>query len=161
MIMPVENKDTQLSVLVVTQNQDEFALITKWMQPYNIKTESTEKPINAVSMVQKHHYSLVLIDMDLSGEMGGFETIWLLSSYTKGENIILMSSDITSTSATKAQGYGIDQWLLKPLNRLNTLEAIETALDDIFCAENNFWSFSKHYVGRMLHRFNKEVFRKA
>lgn len=161
MIMPVENKDTQLSILVVTQNQEDYGLICKWMKPYNIKTEITDKPINAVSMVQQQHYSLVLIDMDIRGEMGGFETIWLISSYTKGESIILMSNDLSSTTATKAQGYGIDQWLLKPLNRLNTLDVIESALDEIFSKENNFWSFSKHYVGRMLHRFSKEVFRKV
>lgn len=135
MIMPANHSDQPDShnpgrILIVDNNVVETGVLQLWLRQQGFCVDVATDSLQAVSRVRMAPYRLVLIDMNLGRELGGFEVLWLLKTLVNGTRIALMSREITEDHIHKAVSYGVLHWISKPLNAKTTPSEIAQALHD-------------------------------
>ena len=152
MIMPADSKPKK-SILIVDNNVHETEILHDWFRRNGFHVEVVTSSLDAVSRVRNTSYNFVFIDMDLEGELGGFETIWLMKTIVNGSRIALLSSNVTQDIEHKAASYGIFHWVQKPFNRRTTFEEIKQMLADHEAKPNiHPWQIMKNLLGSVIHQ---------
>lgn len=147
MIMPADSKPKK-SILIVDNNVHETDILHDWFRRNGFHVEAVTSSLDAVSRVRNSNYNFVFIDMDLEGELGGFETIWLMKTIVNGSRIILLSKNPTHENKQRALSYGVFHWIHKPLNKTNTIREIKQLFEtyDIGPTQST-WQTLKTFVG--------------
>ena len=151
MIMPADTKSKK-SILIVDNNVHETEILHDWFRRNGFQVDVVTSSLDAVSRVRNSNYNLVFIDMDLEGELGGFETIWLMKTIVNGTRIALLSKDVTLEYQRKAASYGVLHWVHKPFDRRTTFAEIKQLMTENEAKSNiHPWQVMKKLLGSVIH----------
>jgi len=92
-------------------------LFSKW----EIKTDVANNGLQAVELLKKNDYDIVLLDLQMP-EMNGFEVVEIIrdmNSEVKNHNIpvIALTADISPDTKEKVSSSGMDDFVLKPFEQ--------------------------------------------
>lgn len=118
--------DLPLSVLIVEDDasnrilfQAYLASKTNWVVDY---------AVNGVSALQDFldtkKYDVMVTDLQMP-EMDGFTLISKIEEHQKPSRIVILSADSTEETAIKAKSLKIDQFITKPVRKMEFIKAIE------------------------------------
>lgn len=127
LIMHADNHSNQ-SILIVDNNIQDTEDLQYWFRQKGYQVDIVTQPLQAVSLIREKEYRLVLIDINLGYEMGGFGAIWLLKTFIEGVQFVLLSDAITRDNERKAASYGVMHWIHKSLYSRQTPVKLETLL---------------------------------
>lgn len=146
MIKPTDS-DTSNSVLIVDNNIYETEKLNEWFRLNGFQVEVVTSSLHAISCVRVTNYCLILVDMNLGDELGGFETIWLMKTLVDGAKIALLSDKVTPEYEKKALSLGVYHWIHKPINSRTTPKEIKNVFSENEVKRNpKSWNFLKEFI---------------
>lgn len=115
------------------------------LKTYNIYIDFTMNALQADSSVRENVYDMILIDCGLKGNLGVWETIWMLKTIVPDARIAVMAETIDKALKQKAASYGILHFFQKPIQKRKSInELIEIIFESTSpCntkAHHHIWS---------------------
>ncbi|KAB2905887.1 MAG: response regulator [Anaerolineae bacterium] len=97
-------------ILIVEDNPDIALLYERVFRNY--QTETVNSAENALELLRRNHYQLVVLDLHLP-EISGMEVLRQLRKSRHPTHILVISAD--DTLKHEAVSLGIDYWMTKPI----------------------------------------------
>jgi len=121
-----ENKPT---VLVVDDNQQNLELLQAYLEDVDCRTISASDGLEALEIVNRNSPDLILLDV-MMPKMSGFEVCKRIKSDPKTSEIpvIMVTALSEFGDIERAIDSGTDDFLSKPVNKLELLTRIKTML---------------------------------
>jgi len=121
-----ENKPT---VLVVDDNQQNLELLQAYLEDVDCRTISAHDGLEALEIVNRNSPDLILLDV-MMPKMSGFEVCKRIKSDPKTSEIpvIMVTALSEFGDIERAIDSGTDDFLSKPVNKLELLTRIKTML---------------------------------
>ncbi|MDH4134825.1 MAG: response regulator [Gammaproteobacteria bacterium] len=125
---------TGLHALVVDDSTTIRRLLDLTLQPLGIAVEFADRGEEALSMVRRHRYDIVFLDVMLPG-IDGYKVCKQIKGEknTKGIPVIMLTSKDGAFDKVRGIMAGTDVYLTKPLDRGQLIQALNK------CLPNN-WS---------------------
>ena len=105
----------QISVLVVDDNADNRMLLGYILRRAGIAAESASGGVEAVSMIGRQSYDIILLDIQMP-DVDGFETLALLRNAGCKCPIVACTAHAMHLDRKKSIGAGFADHLTKPIN---------------------------------------------
>ncbi|MCG8548819.1 MAG: response regulator [Desulfobacterales bacterium] len=117
------------SILVADTNEKDVAFLQESLQPFCREILVTQSGKDAIALSETKHIDIVLLDIPLS-DMNGHEVCKQLKRMDKTRNIqvITVTSQIDLESKIKSIEYGTDDYLVKPVNKLELQARIKSSI---------------------------------
>lgn len=121
-ILTVSREFHQMSgkVLMVDDNQLNRVLASKFLEKWGLEVEEATNGLEAVDMVQRHQYDLVLMDLHMP-EMDGYTAVRLIrempGDYYKQLPIIAITASVLMNEKDKVQLSGMQDYIPKPFTK--------------------------------------------
>jgi two-component system, OmpR family, alkaline phosphatase synthesis response regulator PhoP len=117
------------TVLVVDDNQQNLELIQAYLEDVECRTEAAHDGIEALEMVARHKPDLILLDV-MMPKMSGFEVCRRLKNNPQTSDIPVIMVTALNEFGDIERGLdsGTDDFVSKPINRLELLTRIRTML---------------------------------
>ena len=110
-------------------------LVTKLLRKKGIEAAELNDPTQALDVLLKHNYRVVLLDFDMPG-INGMELLTNIKRRDGGINVIVLTGLISQATALTAMRRGALACLFKPLDDIKPLlDAIQIAFDNT----NRWW----------------------
>jgi len=121
-----ENKPT---ILVVDDNQQNLELLQAYLEDVDCRTISASDGLEALEIVNRNSPDLILLDV-MMPKMSGFEVCKRIKSDPKTSEIpvIMVTALSEFGDIERAIDSGTDDFLSKPVNKLELLTRIKTML---------------------------------
>ena len=101
-------------ILLVEDNELNSLLIQIALKPYKIKTTEAKNGLEAIDLVQKNEYDLILMDLQMP-LLGGIETaIKMKTKLGITTPIIAISANSSTSEIKKCKSIGINSYITKP-----------------------------------------------
>ncbi len=122
---------TKERVLIIDNSRPSVELLTKYvLKPNGYQVLVADGGETGLEMVLEHHPDLILLNMNLS-KMTGIEVLDALNSQNVKTPVIVMTFHGSETLAVQAFRMGVKDYILKPIEVTEMLEAIERALTEV------------------------------
>jgi PAS domain S-box-containing protein len=126
-------KKTQTKVLVVDDNHINREITRHILQKAGYKVYIAESGKMAVKAVQKSHFQLIIMDIQMP-DMDGFEAVkvirqWQVQSNKDSTPIVALTAHATEDYRQKCFDSGINGFLTKPINKKDLLDKIENMVN--------------------------------
>jgi two-component system alkaline phosphatase synthesis response regulator PhoP len=123
------NRDKVPTVLVVDDNQQNLELIQAYLEDVECTTEAAHDGIEALDRVARNKPDLILLDV-MMPKMSGFEVCRRLKSnpQTSDVPVIMVTALNEFGDIERGLDSGTDDFVSKPINRLELLTRIRTML---------------------------------
>ena len=124
-------------ILIIDNDPDMVTLLSMLIRektPY--KTEATNNPLEAIEMVKKDWFSVVIAEMKMP-VMDGIEILEAVKHIAEDIPVIILSAYGDVESALEAMHKGAFDYLTKPFRKEQILFAIENALDSVRLKKEN------------------------
>lgn len=124
-----KNRDKLPTVLVVDDNQQNLELIQAYMEDVECTTDAAHDGIEALDRVARNKPDLILLDV-MMPKMSGFEVCRRLKDNpgTAGIPVIMVTALNEFGDIERGLDSGADDFVSKPINRLELLTRIRTML---------------------------------
>jgi len=124
-----KNRDKLPTVLVVDDNQQNLELIQAYMEDVECTTDAAHDGIEALDRVARNKPDLILLDV-MMPKMSGFEVCRRLKDNPGTANIPVIMVTALNEFGDIERGLdsGADDFVSKPINRLELLTRIRTML---------------------------------
>ncbi|MBU0992904.1 MAG: response regulator [Proteobacteria bacterium] len=115
-----ENKKKGVSILIVEDNKTNQVLVQKLIEKLGYRADSVENGIDALRILNKHYYDLVLMDVQMPG-MDGIETTRKIRDknthvLNHAVPIIAMTAHAMSGDKERCLDAGMNGYISKPIN---------------------------------------------
>ena len=129
MAQEMESKDKLPLILVVDDNQQNLELIQAYLEDLECKTAAARDGIEALEMVAQQKPDLILLDV-MMPRRSGFEVCRRLKSNPETGDIPVIMVTALNEFGDIERGIdsGTDDFVSKPINRLELLTRIKTML---------------------------------
>ncbi len=129
MAQEIENKDKLPLILVVDDNQQNLELIQAYLEDLECETAAARDGIEALEMVAQRKPDLILLDV-MMPRMSGFEVCRRLKNNPETGDIPVIMVTALNEFGDIERGIdsGTDDFVSKPINRLELLTRIKTML---------------------------------
>lgn len=104
-------------------------LVQNHLSLEGFEVETAADGIDAVKMLDKKKYDLVLLDVHMP-RMDGVEVLKYMKSKGMKSRLIMLTGDGDPTIVSQCAKYGAMDYLTKPYNYHELVEAIDRALSD-------------------------------
>jgi len=124
-------------ILIVENDPDMVTLLSMLIReetPY--KTEVTNNPLEAIEMVKKDGFSVVIAEMKMP-VLDGLELLEAVKLIDEDIPVIIISAYGTVEYALEAMHKGAFDYMTKPFRKEQILFAIENALDSVRLKKEN------------------------
>ncbi len=123
------SRDMLPTVLVVDDNQQNLELIQAYLEDVECLTEAAHDGIEALEMVARNKPDLILLDV-MMPKMSGFEVCRRLKNNPQTTDIPIIMVTALNEFGDIERGLdsGTDDFVSKPINRLELLTRIRTML---------------------------------
>jgi len=124
-------------ILIVENDPDMVTLLSMLIRektPY--KTEVTNNPLEAIEMVKKDGFSVVIAEMKMP-VLDGIEFLEAVKHIAEDIPVIILSAYGDVESALEAMRKGAFDYMTKPFRKEQILFAIENALDSVRLKKEN------------------------
>lgn len=124
-----KNRDKVPTVLVVDDNQQNLELIQAYLEDVECMTEAARDGVEALDRVARNKPDLILLDV-MMPKMSGFEVCRRLKSNPQTSDIPVIMVTALNEFGDIERGLdsGTDDFVSKPINRLELLTRIRTML---------------------------------
>jgi len=123
----LSNPTKDNTILLVEDNQVNQIVATKLLMSLGLNVDVAEDGLAAIKMVERNHYAVVLMDIQMPIMDGKEATIKLRNQYSEQELIIIaLTANITQEEIKYYQAIGMNGYLGKPYE----LERIREMLSD-------------------------------
>jgi len=115
-------------ILIIDNDPDMLMLLSlliREMTPH--ETVATNNPLEAIEMIEKGGFSLVITEMKMP-VMDGIELLEAVRSIDEDIQVIIISINGTTESAIEAMHKGVFDYIAKPFRKEQILYAIDNAL---------------------------------
>ncbi len=104
-------------LLIVEDNKDNAYCLNIALKPYEMKISNAGSGREALSMLNKEYYDLVLMDIQMPG-ISGYETIKKIRKFTKKTSvpIISVTAFAMPEDRQKSLDAGADEYIPKPID---------------------------------------------
>jgi len=115
-------------IMIISKNNDLYNKITKVMSNENNVFQLIQDGLNAIKVLNKSTYDLLIIDMDIEG-FDGLETMWLIKHKNIKVKVISLFNLNNPRIKEKCMKLGCFDYLTKPLNESIMTHKINRALN--------------------------------
>ena len=111
-------------LLIIDDDEKLCSLLSQYLSQHDLETRSVHNPVAGLSLLGKHHFDLIILDVMLP-EMDGFET---LKELRKSHNIPVVMLTARGETMDRIVGLelGADDYLPKPFEPRELLARIQT-----------------------------------
>ena len=113
-------------VLLVDDEVDFLDIMAERMRGRGIDVATTTSAENAISLVEKEHYDVVIMDFMMPA-MNGFNALKLLKKKNADVQIILMTGNVPAELVREAKKIGALDVIAKPADLKKLIEKIKKA----------------------------------
>ena len=111
-------------ILLVEDNELNSLLINISLKPYKIKTTEAKNGLEAIELVQKNEYDLILMDLQMP-LLGGIETaVKMKTKLGITTPIVAISANSSVTEIKKCQSIGINSYITKPFEEEKLIQLV-------------------------------------
>lgn len=145
-------EQTKSSILLIDDDIDMLHLMKRWLELAGFEVAAFSKGAEGIQYAQNHPPTLIVSDI-MMPEIDGFD---VLRELRHGETaltpFILITSDTGADTMRKGLELGADDFLVRPVNRVELLVSINGQL-------NKYQQLLEHYNKRMeeLHRAQQQI----
>ncbi len=124
------NADTQKTVLVIEDNEDNMVLITMLLKQAGYETLWAETGLQGIQMLRDHAPDFILLDIQLPDIDGDevLKRIRALDDDQASVPIIAMTSYAMAGDREKLLALGCDGYIEKPIDPMRVISQIEVIL---------------------------------
>ncbi len=120
------DKKFHANVLLVDDEEDFTDALSKRLEVRNLKVMTVNRGEDAVHMVDKHSFDVIILDIAMPG-MDGLETLEQIKANHPDAEIIMLTGHASVKNSVKAMKIGAEDLLEKPVDITDLLNKIETA----------------------------------
>lgn len=114
-----------IRLLVVDDEENITSSLTRYFKLMDYKVDSCNSPVEALEMIQKNNYMVVISDISMP-EMTGIELLQKIKEYNGMIQVIMITGVVTVENVLGGLKGGANECLLKPLDDLAVLkEAVD------------------------------------
>lgn len=117
------------SILIIDDSEEQRELTKRMTQRLGYDAHTASSGEEAVSMIQKRHYDLLILDMIMPPGMDGLETYRKVLEIVPDQNAVIASGYAESDRVREAQRLGAGSYIKKPFTLERIGLAIRTELD--------------------------------
>ncbi len=121
-----QTKAPPLSILVVDDNPSNLRLVSEVLKDLDILVSTAESGQEAISITKTHHFSLILMDIQMP-DMDGYETTRIIRQREQGKTrtpIIALTAHAVEEQRAKLLLSGMDDFVSKPVGEHELSEII-------------------------------------
>ena len=119
--------ENDYSILVVDDDEDILALLSKWLGSEGFKVHTSLSGEDALSQLDTLNPNLVITDLFMGG-MSGMELLSIIHRDSPLLPVIMLSGQAKIPDAVKATHLGSSAFLTKPINKEELFEQVKKAL---------------------------------
>ncbi len=101
-------------VLIVDDEKSILDVLSKFLQRLGCSVDSTTRGAEAVALVQKTNYDVILLDLKMP-EMDGLTVMQEIRKLDENASVVILTAYGTVKTAVEAMKLGAEEYLLKPL----------------------------------------------
>lgn len=120
------DKELRAKVLLVDDEEDFTDVLSKRLEARNLKVKTVNRGEDAVHMVDKHSFDVIILDLAMPG-MDGLETLQKIKANHPDAEIIMLTGHASVESSVKAMKIGAEDFMEKPVDITDLLNKIEEA----------------------------------
>lgn len=118
-------------------------MVTSLLRKKGLEAEELNDPLQAMDVIVKRNYRVVLLDFDMPG-INGMELLTSIKNRDGSVNVIVLTGLISQATALTAMRRGALACLFKPVNDIQQLlDAIQVAFDNT----NRWWDTLRKLSG--------------
>jgi two-component system, cell cycle response regulator CtrA len=109
--------DREAPVLLVDDDPNIAPLVRAALSPFQVRLDAVASGTEAVAMLQRRRYDLLVLDLGL-GDVHGFELLRLLKSQPRFQNtkVLVLTAATSLESLARSFGHGADDFVKKPFD---------------------------------------------
>ncbi len=121
-----ESEDDRTFVLVVDDSITVRRVTQRLLERNGMRVQTAKDGVDALAILQEHHPDVILLDIEMP-RMDGYELAGNIRNDSRLENIpiIMITSRVGSKHRARAIELGVDDYLGKPYQEAQLLDAIE------------------------------------
>lgn len=119
------------SILIIDDSEEQRDLAKRMIQRLGYDAYTAANGEEAVSMIQKRHYDLLILDMIMPPGMDGLETYRKVLEIVPNQKAVIASGYAETDRVREAQRLGVGSYLKKPFTLEHIGLALRTELDQI------------------------------
>ena len=116
-------------VLIVDDEQDVAVVLEEFLRMEGYEVSSTSSPLEALEMIKKQKYHIVLSDIVMP-KMDGIEFLTQVKQYDALTQVIMMTGYSTMDKTMRCMEAGANDYILKPFKNLSQLAEIIKLSED-------------------------------
>ena len=126
----IEEKDySNKKVLLVDDNNLNIKVASRLLRNYKIIPDTCLSGIEAIEMIKNNKYDLILLD-DMMPKLSGVETFKKLKEDRKFNTpVVILTANAVSGMKEKYLSYGLDDYLAKPIDKLELDRVLDKYLE--------------------------------
>ncbi len=114
-----------IKILIVDDEENITSSLKRYFKLMDYKVDSCNSPVEALEMIYKHNYKVVISDISMP-EMTGIELLQKIKEYNGMIQVIMITGVVTVENVLGGLKGGANECLLKPLD---DLEELKSAVD--------------------------------
>ena len=130
-----------LKILVVDDDPSTRLLLQKWLEKEGLDVETVANGTEAVDLIEKYYYDVVLTDLIMPGSLDGIDVLEAaMEKHDVRTEVILITAFASVENAVKAMRKGAADYLQKPINhdelmlrldKISSMKALLKNADDL------------------------------
>lgn len=116
-------------VLIVDDEEDVAVVLEEFLRMEGYEVSSTSSPLEALEMIKKQKYHIVLSDIVMP-KMDGIEFLTKVKQYDALTQVIMMTGYSTMDKTMRCMEAGANDYILKPFKNLSQLAEIIKLSED-------------------------------
>jgi DNA-binding NtrC family response regulator len=125
-------------ILIVDDEQGIREQITRWLNYEGYRTEQAANAKEAVALVRKMNFDVILLDLKLP-DMDGFALLEKLHQEYPDICVIILTAFGTEDSPAKARAAGAFDFFPKPIHFESLIHRIDTAIEQFHAQRENYY----------------------
>ena len=128
-IKKAEPRESKLTVLAIDDEADFLEFVGEAISSENVDFLSTTQPTEALTIVQKRHPSVILLDLNMPAAPG-MEVLERILGIDPNVDVVMLTADYSTESAVRAIQEGACDYLVKPITVERLRERVRLLLQE-------------------------------
>jgi DNA-binding NtrC family response regulator len=124
-------------ILIVEDYQTFRETVLEVLRDVGYKVRGARDFTRATKRLTRHHFDLVVSDMDIGEDHSGFDVLQLAAEKRPNAKIVMMSARADAALVEQAKASGAAQFLPKPFKVKDLLALIENLLEPLDAEDEN------------------------
>ncbi|MGA3317927.1 MAG: sigma-54 dependent transcriptional regulator [Candidatus Korobacteraceae bacterium] len=129
-VKKTESRESKVTVLAIDDEADFLEFVGEAISSENVDFLSTTHPEEALTIVQKRHPPVILLDLTMP-KASGMEVLERILGIDPNADVVMLTADYSTESAVRAIQQGACDYLLKPITVEHLRERIRLLLQEV------------------------------